>query len=586
MEFRVLGPIEVIEGGTPLDIGGAQARALLAALLLAHGNAVSTDRLVEDVGGDAAPAQALANLRVQVSRLRKVLGAGRIVTRTRGYALKLEPGELDADAFARLVRDGQAALADANADAAAKLLAEALAWWRGPAYAEVADLPLVAPEIARLEELQLAAQEDRLAAELGAGRHASVTGELERLTGEQPLRERLWSLRMLALYRSGRQTEALRAYQELREQMADQLGIEPGPEVRRLEKAILAQDPDLEFAAPSSPSPVKVKATATATASAALRVMLVDDHPMWRDATRIALGRAGVATIVGQAENGNEAVGVAVEVAPDVVLMDLSIPPTSGAEITHRLRGQLPGVRVLMLSASEDEGDVLDAVKAGAQGYLLKTSSAEELADAVRRVARGETVFSPALADVVLQGMRGDRSPAKRTHQGDGTRTGRWLCTLMFADMVDSTGWAARLGDTEWLVRLAQFHERIDAEVRAHRGRTVKTSGDGVLATFEQPGDGVRAAAAVRQTVNDLGLGVRTGVHMGECEVTADDVQGIAVHIAARVADRAGADEVLVSSTVRDLLMGSAVEFADRGQHSLKGVPGRWRLFALAGGAP
>jgi pimeloyl-ACP methyl ester carboxylesterase len=157
----------------------------------------------------------------------------------------------------------------------------------------------------------------------------------------------------------------------------------------------------------------------------------------------------------------------------------------------------------------------------------------------------------------------------------------RLLATVMFTDIVGSTQRAAELGDRSWRELLTQFFAVVRKELTAFRGREVNTAGDGLLATFDGPARAIRCAAAIRERVGSLGLQVRTGLHTGECELIGDDVAGIAVHIGARVAATAGAGEVRVSSTVKDLVAGSGIKFSDRGTHSLKGVPGEWRLFAV-----
>ncbi len=160
---------------------------------------------------------------------------------------------------------------------------------------------------------------------------------------------------------------------------------------------------------------------------------------------------------------------------------------------------------------------------------------------------------------------------------------GRRVATVLFTDVVGSTERATQLGDRRWRALLEQHHARVRRELRNFGGREVGTAGDGFLATFDSPARAIHCACGIRDSVSDLGLQVRCGLHMGEVELTGRDVGGIAVHIGARVASRAVAGEVLVSSTVRDLVAGSGIAFEDRGTHELKGVPGEWRLFAVAG---
>jgi class 3 adenylate cyclase len=163
-------------------------------------------------------------------------------------------------------------------------------------------------------------------------------------------------------------------------------------------------------------------------------------------------------------------------------------------------------------------------------------------------------------------------------HRGD-----RVLATVLFTDVVGSTEHAARLGDRRWRELLATHDDLVRAELERFRGRAVKSTGDGVLATFDGPGRAIRCVCAIRDSVRSLGVDVRAGLHTGEIELRADDVAGVAVHIGFRVSALAGAGEILVSSTVKDLVAGSGINFDDRGEHELKGVPGPWRLFAVEG---
>ena len=158
----------------------------------------------------------------------------------------------------------------------------------------------------------------------------------------------------------------------------------------------------------------------------------------------------------------------------------------------------------------------------------------------------------------------------------------RVLATVLFTDIVGSTRRAAELGDTAWRQLLARHDQAVRDEIGAHRGRPIKSLGDGWLATFDGPARGIRAALGIRERLRDLGLDVRAGLHTGEAEVIGDDVGGMAVHIGARIASLADAEEVLVSGTVKDLVVGSGLSFQDRGEHDLKGVPGPWRLYAVA----
>jgi len=239
LEFRLLGPLEVVNEGNTLPLGGPRQRALLALLLLRANEVVSRDRLVDGLWGERPPETAANALQVAVHGLRKLLGPDRITTRGAGYLLRIEPGELDLDRFAQLV--------------AAGLVREALALWRGEALADLQETPFGRAESARLEEARMLALEDRIDVDLELAHHADLVGELEALIDEHPYRERLRGQLMLALYRSGRQAEALDAYQRMRATLVDQLGVDPSPALQELERAILRQDPSL-ILPPSLPS--------------------------------------------------------------------------------------------------------------------------------------------------------------------------------------------------------------------------------------------------------------------------------------------------------------------------------------------
>jgi DNA-binding SARP family transcriptional activator len=242
MDFRLLGPLEVSEHDRALALGGTKQRSLLALLLLRANELVSTDHLMDQLWGASPPLTAGKSVQVYVSRLRKVLGDGRLTTHGRAYALRVEPAELDLARFERLCAEAR----QAAPDAAAQKLRDALALWRGSALADLAYEPFAQVEIARLEEMRLAAVELRIDADLALGRHAELIGELEALVARQPLRERLRLQLMLALYRSARQAEALEAYRTARRELQEELGLEPSDELKRMEQAILRQDPSLE----------------------------------------------------------------------------------------------------------------------------------------------------------------------------------------------------------------------------------------------------------------------------------------------------------------------------------------------------
>jgi DNA-binding SARP family transcriptional activator/ABC-type transport system substrate-binding protein len=257
LEFRVLGPLQVLVEGHLLPLGGAKQRATLAILLLGRNRVVSREQLIDGLWGASPPPTAGPTLETYVSRLRRVLredGHGaRLVTQPPGYRLRVEADELDLERFETLLQRARTAEADHDAEAASNNLREALTLFRGAPLEDLAHAPFARQEIARLEELQLGALEERVDADLALDRHAELIGELESLAARHPFRERLWAQLMLALYRSGRQGEALNAFDRVRRILAEELGLEPGQTLKHLHRQILQQDPSLERAAPSAP---------------------------------------------------------------------------------------------------------------------------------------------------------------------------------------------------------------------------------------------------------------------------------------------------------------------------------------------
>jgi len=252
VEFRILGPLEVREQGRSLPLGGAKQRALLAILLLHPNEVVSTDRLIDGLWGERPPSTATKTLQVYVSQLRKKLGKELLVSHPPGYLLRVDEGARDLDRFEALVSEAKGA---AEPYAAAAKLREALALWRGSPLADFAYYAFAVSEVERLSELRLAALEERLELELALGLHADLIGELEALVAEHPFRERLpWQL-MLALYRCGRQAEAIEVYEQARRALREELGLDPGKSLRDLHQAILRQDPSLDLAAEPVPAP-------------------------------------------------------------------------------------------------------------------------------------------------------------------------------------------------------------------------------------------------------------------------------------------------------------------------------------------
>jgi DNA-binding SARP family transcriptional activator len=255
LEFRLLGPVEAVVEGRPVPLPAAKPRALLAILLLNRNRVVSVGRLVDELWGEEPPETATKALQGYVSQLRKALGAERLLTKPPGYSLRVEDGELDLDRFELFVREGRELLGAGDSKAAAKRFDEALELWRGTPFAEFHAEPFARDAGARLEDARLVALEERIEADLALGRHARLVPELEELVASEPLRERPRGQLMLALYRSGRQADALELYRRTRETLNEELGIEPSLELQELERRMLQHDPTLERArAPARPA--------------------------------------------------------------------------------------------------------------------------------------------------------------------------------------------------------------------------------------------------------------------------------------------------------------------------------------------
>jgi DNA-binding SARP family transcriptional activator len=344
VDFRLLGPLEVVDDERPLALGGVKPRSVLAILLMHANELVTTDQLIDQIWGGTPPASAGKNVQVLVSRLRKVLEPERLTTHPGGYVLHVEPHEFDLARFERLAAEA----GSAAPSGAAPKLREALALWRGPALADLAYEGFAQPEIARLEEMRLAVLKRRIDADLEFGRHAELVGELEALVARHPLQERLRCQLMLALYRSGRQAEALEAYRVARRELSEELGLEPSEQLRQLEQAILRQDSGLDLEQNG-------QERAPSGQSAPLdRAILVAPGTM--DALG---GLIGLAKPLATAEPGHELIVAAVVGAGDLhaataalgghreELLELGIgartaafsSPTRGADIT-RLAGQ------------------------------------------------------------------------------------------------------------------------------------------------------------------------------------------------------------------------------------------------------
>ena len=401
MDFRILGPLEVSHDGRAVPVTGTRQRELLALLLLDAGHVVSSDRLMEELWGAKQPAAGSTALRVRVSQLRKVLKPGgeqMLVTRPPGYALLVPRDGLDLWRFERALEEGERALR-ADPQRALDALTQALAEWRGAALSDVAHAPFAQAATVRLEELRASALELRIEAELALGRHATLIGELYALTGEHPLRERLSAQLMTALYRDGRQAEALAAYRAARERLVEEIGIEPGPELKALEARILAQDPDLVTQQAPTSRPARIVLAVCTDGSAPATV-----------AERLAAASDGEAVAVGLVRAGGDLTAT-----------------------TAQLRATAPSARVAAFTTDDPAADTVRlAVEQDAAILLLAFPSAPEIDHQTAAVLRAAACDVAMLAGDDSSGAGAGGGPvlvpfSGHSHDWAAAELGAWL---------------------------------------------------------------------------------------------------------------------------------------------------------------
>ena len=474
MDFLILGPLELRDGSAPIRLTGARQRGLLALLLLHRNEVLGSDRLIDELWGEAPPPTAAKALQNAVLQVRRALGehAGALRTEGGGYVLRVEPGELDADRFEQLHAEGRAAIDSGDHAAAAKRLREALALWRGPPFADLSYERFAQPEIARLEDERVAALEDRIEADLALGRHAALVPELEAEVAHHPLRERLRAQLMTALYGAGRQAEALEAFHDARRTLLDELGIEPGPELRERHEAILRQDPALlprrrarAPAAARSRLPLLAGAAAVlllAAVAAAALSLSGDDEP--------AAARLGTVA-------GNSLVAIDPRTASITATYPVGSTPTSvtaGAAGAWTLNADDSTLsRVAARTSAPRTFAVPDTpldVAAGANGVWTLTGTRSRYGDKIipRRVLLLDPATSAVQRDVTLpEGEDADWFSLNRLALG-GT-----------------TLWALGAGDR--LTRIDTAGDGPAARVPGITASGVAASGDGAWALTQRP---------------------------------------------------------------------------------------------------
>lgn len=395
MEYRVLGPLEVRHGEESLPLAGAKQRALLAILLVHANEVLSRDRLIDELWGSEPPETAIQSLQVYVSRLRKLLPPETLLTRPPGYQLDVAPDELDLHRFERLLAQGRETLAQGKPERASELLQQALALWHGPALAEFAFEPFAQAEIGRLEGLRLTTLEARIEADLALGRHPDVIGELEALVAEHPYRERLRGQLMLALYRSGRQAEALEAYRDASRALLDELGILPTAELQQLEKAILNHDEELETptgsSAPGRRAPPLERKLVTVVFAADLGVTVeLEEDPERAAAVLAEIHREAEAEIEaagGTLEQGIAGAFVATFGAPHAREDDHALRAVSAALATRKRLYEVFGEE-LAVRMSVESGEVI----LGRPGSFVSGRPVAAAARLIRSARPGEVV--------------------------------------------------------------------------------------------------------------------------------------------------------------------------------------------------
>ncbi|MGW0063433.1 BTAD domain-containing putative transcriptional regulator [Streptosporangium sandarakinum] len=425
LTFRALGPFQACHGGDPVDLGGQRQMAVLARLLVAGGRAVPVSMLIDELWPGEPPAQALSTVQGYVSRLRRALEPGRapreeaevLVSAPPGYALRAAPDQVDAWTFERAVK------ATGEPAEVWERLGRALALWRGPALAEFSDLQWAATEAGRLEELRLVAVERRADAGLRLGQSGALVADLEAHASAHPLREEAWRLLALALYRSGRQGDALGALRRARTLLREELGLDLGPALQRLESDMLAQAAHLDLP-PASPaageardaaaSPASTASTASVEASGprTLRVVVADDQALVRTGLRVVLDSEPGFQLVAEAEDGEQAIAAVRETSPDVVLMDIQMPRLDGLTAARRILADDAPPKVIMMTTFGTDDNLYAALRAGVSGFVLKTSAPEQLISAMRAAQAGDALIDPAVTTRLIAAFAGRADPS------------------------------------------------------------------------------------------------------------------------------------------------------------------------------
>ncbi len=718
---RVLGPLEVVINGVDVTPPAPKERALLALLVIRRGRVVGADRLMEELWPTLAADRARRVLQVRVAAVRKLLGTAHAAQLLKlvspGYLLAIADDDVDEHRFFELVEQARGRAAVGDPAGASAMLRVALGLWRGEPLADVQTCVRLEAEAARLDEARSGAIEDRIDADLACGRHQAVACELVAMVVTDPLRERLWGQRILALYRCGRQEEALRACALVRHRLFEELGVEPGSALCVLEAAVLEHRSELEWSAvPGAASSVRRPPPSGLTSSGARsdhrarlsrravpsipeihyartedgvnlayqvvgdgsfdlivvpgyvshldtwweacsgrfvrrlasfsRVILFDKRGMglsdrppevdveqWVEDTRVVLDAVGSdqAAMLGVTAGGLIAILFAATYPARVRALVLYgafarqlrdedhypiglRPEDVDAHVayTEPRWGSGVGLRLYCPSASDDPAarEQLGrfqraSASPGAATAYLRTLAQIDVRHALPMVeaptlvlhARRDRVISIELARYMAE-----RIPNATLVELDSADHLIWFSDaleVMTDEIQDFLIGAVPDREIPRVLTTVVFidglhpgprplaHAGADAKARQlierFRGCTVRHDGGGILATFDGPARAIRCASEVVAHLRPTGVDARAGVHSGECDATSEDIGGVAVDIARGVADVARPGEVLVSQTVRDLVLGSAIAFRRPSVHQLRGVPRTWRLYAVTG---
>jgi len=575
MDFRILGPLEVLDEGRVVTLGGAKQRALLALFLLHANETMATDRLIDELWGESPPANAAKTVQMQVSRLRKALSAGGdlVMTRERGYALRLDPEQLDSQRFERLSAEGAGQVAAGVPEQAAQTLERALSLWRDAPLCDLAYEPFAQGEIARLEDVRVGALEQLVEAKLALGRHAEVIGQLETLIAEHPYRERLRAQLMLALYRCDRQAEALQAYQDARRQLVEELGIEPGERLRELERAVLAQDPALDAPRVRETPPPRIRDELPTGVVTFALTDIEDSSGLWEsDPASMALALELHDDLIARIadEHGGQLLKTKGEGDATVTVFRRASDAVETAVTLQRTLAdtEWPGgldlrVRIALHTgeAHEREGDYFGpALNRAARLRALIRGGTTLISQATAEIVHDRLPRNVELVDLGPRRLRGLTRPERvfelRPVPAMAPQEMRKTVTVLFSS-VGASAPQGRTLDPEARRRvMSRYFGDVRAVLERHGGTVETYPGDAMMAVFGVPllheDDALRAVRAASE--------LRDGL-----PALADELEeGFGVRPVARVG--VGTGEVITSQPSDDqpLATGEAVNFAKR----------------------